>query len=399
MRTKHPSISRLLTLILGLICAVMTNAQSIVEGRFVHIQTEEDFTEGDYLILSGKEGQVQALNTIFTKGSSKGTPLSIEAGAVLNPSTEVVWKLRKTEKGFSLKNIAEKKYLTQSDAHKSRSLALSSSAVYFQLVSIQSEGTRWRTNQKFKNDFCWSAEDGTFANFDDGDVYQPIHLFKREGSEPKTEDPNPPSPNPNPNPNPEPPASDPNSISIEIGTTGYATFYSSKAVRIPKGLKAYVGTLSDRNTLVLKAVDGSIPANTAVVLHTEAAQSFSLPILTESTSLNLDNDLRGTHEEIPLATILANPQQSYFALADLNGTIGFHRVNRSIPAGKAYILLHYESAVQGFSFSFETEQPTSLSPSPTLDPSAPIYDLFGRRIQKPHRGQLYLQNGKKCLHL
>lgn len=397
MKTKRPSTLRFLTFVFGLICALSTSAQSIVEGRFMRIQTVEEFTEGDYLILSGKEGQVQALNRLFTKGSNKGTSLTIKEEAIINAPNDAVWELRKTEKGFSLKNQAEKKYLTQSDAHKSRSLALTSSAVYFQLAGIHSGRVRWKTNQKFKNDFCWNTGDGTFANFDDGELYQPIYLFKRKGSEPIPEEP---APNPpSPTPNPEPPTIEPNRMAIEIGTTGYATFFSSKAIRIPKGLKAYVGTLSPHNTLVLKMLDDAIPANTAVVLYAESKQTFSAEILEEFEPLQLDNDLRGTHEEIPHATILSNTQQHYFALANLNGTIGFHRVNRSIPARKAYLLVNSENAAQGFAFSFETNTPTCIFPYPDLNAHTPMFDLYGRRILKPHSGQLYLQNGKKRLHL
>lgn len=93
MKTKRPSTLRFLTFVFGLICALSTSAQSIVEGRFMRIQTVEEFTEGDYLILSGKEGQVQALNRLFTKGSNKGTSLTIKEEAIINAPNDAVWEL------------------------------------------------------------------------------------------------------------------------------------------------------------------------------------------------------------------------------------------------------------------------------------------------------------------
>lgn len=397
MRTKRPLTICILTLVLGIFCAMLTNAQSIVEGRFVWVNNLEEFTEGDYLILSEKSGQVQALDNVITKGSNKGTTISIEEEAVINASTSIVWELRKTEHGFSLKNLAEKKYLTQSDAHKTRSLAFTSSPAYFRHVDFNAGAAIWRSNQAFKNDFRWNPNDGSFANFDDGTLYQPVYLFKREGSEP-TEEPAPNPPSPTPNPTPTPPADNPNRITITMGASGYATFFSSKSVAIPQGLNAFVGTISERNTLVLIPLNKAIPANTAVVLKGEKKQVFSMDVLKENPTLSLQNDLRGSHEEIPYATILANTAQSYYALANLNGVIGFHRVNRSIPPGKAYLLLKHETATQGLTFSFEMEQPTNLTPSPTVNNHSPIYDLYGRRVWQLRSGQLYLQNGKKYLH-
>ena len=83
----------------------------------------------------------------------------------------------------------------------------------------------------------------------------------------------------------------------------------------------------------------------------------------------------------------------------------FHRVNDSnatlkvgaVGAYRAYLdLSSLGSKAKAISMSFDDSETTGIREVNTADSSdTPIYDLTGRRINKPQRGQIYIQNGKK----
>ena len=80
----------------------------------------------------------------------------------------------------------------------------------------------------------------------------------------------------------------------------------------------------------------------------------------------------------------------------------FHRVNDSnatlkVGAYRAYLDLgSLGSEAKTVSMSFDDSETTGIREVNTADSSdTPIYDLTGRRINKPQRGQIYIQNGKK----
>ena len=80
----------------------------------------------------------------------------------------------------------------------------------------------------------------------------------------------------------------------------------------------------------------------------------------------------------------------------------FHRVNDSnatlkVGAYRAYLdLSSLGSEAKTISMSFDDSETTGIREVNTSDSSdTPIYDLTGRRINKPQRGQIYIQNGKK----
>ena len=80
----------------------------------------------------------------------------------------------------------------------------------------------------------------------------------------------------------------------------------------------------------------------------------------------------------------------------------FHLVNDSnatlkVGAYRAYLDLNsLGSEAKTISMSFDDSETTGIREVNTADSSdTPIYDLTGRRINKPQRGQIYIQNGKK----
>ncbi|MBQ7683093.1 MAG: hypothetical protein IJT48_01280, partial [Bacteroidaceae bacterium] len=167
----------------------------------------------------------------------------------------------------------------------------------------------------------------------------------------------------------------------QIGTTGYATQYiPGSAVQIPSGVSVFTG-LIDTPWIALRPLSGIIPAGEAVVL--QGAEGYYSFVPTIATSALGNNELKGTAE--PLT---ANGAE--YVLAEKDGVVGFYKAEGTIPAGKAYI--EYAGAgVKAFFLGDATGLTQTLSQGEG-EPAA-VYDLSGRRVEKPGKG-IYIVNGK-----
>ena len=101
------------------------------------------------------------------------------------------------------------------------------------------------------------------------------------------------------------------------------------------------------------------------------------------------SDLKGTAEPL-----VADGTQ--YVLAEKDGVIGFYQAQAgtTIPAGKAYIE-YVGAGVKGFFF----DGATGIDLTPALsqrEGASAIFDLSGRRVEKPVKG-MYIINGKKIL--
>ena len=80
----------------------------------------------------------------------------------------------------------------------------------------------------------------------------------------------------------------------------------------------------------------------------------------------------------------------------------FHRVsdsNETLKVGAYRAYLDLGSEAKTINMSFDDSETTGIREENTSDNSyTPIYDLTGRRINTPQRGQIYIQNGKKVLY-
>ena len=185
---------------------------------------------------------------------------------------------------------------------------------------------------------------------------------------------------------------DATSFNITIGAAGYSTLWVPFAVTIPQGITAYKGTVSG-NSLSLTEIEGTIPANTAVVLKGSGTKTFEIAAdVAEIT----DNVLLGSKGNV-------TGGDNIYALSVKSDVVGFYPVANTvtIPACKAY-LEHTANTgsgngVKGFTFVFEEDDPTSISvPSISSVSSENIYNVAGQRLNKMHKG-INIVNGKKIL--
>lgn len=161
---------------------------------------------------------------------------------------------------------------------------------------------------------------------------------------------------------------------------------------IPAGLTGVYTAAIEGNTLKLTALNGTIPANTPVLIEANAA-TYNFTIDYNAAAETQTTGLKGTLETInkPATTIYTLQKP-----ADKN--IGFYKYNRQTLQGfRAYgeDLLGTTSTAEGL--IFDKGDVTAIENVEINDgKQTVIYDLNGRRVEKMLKG-IYIVNGKKVI--
>lgn len=191
---------------------------------------------------------------------------------------------------------------------------------------------------------------------------------------------------------------------ITIGDEGMGTFCSTLALDFSgtDDIKAYIVSAFKPSTgeVTLTRIT-DVPANTGIVVK-GAAGTYSIPMGPgETIVLNM---LRG----VTTNTVLNKVKGDYtnYVLAKKNGNLGFYAVvdGSTLSAHKAYLPLPTASLPSGarsIKLVFEDDGTTGISEASPLNDNEEmtndnIYDLQGRRVEKPTRG-LYVVNGRKVV--
>ena len=199
------------------------------------------------------------------------------------------------------------------------------------------------------------------------------------------------------------------SHAIQIGKTGYSTFYYiSNDAKLPEGLTAYTYSIKQDGD-VMKLVSSHqfnagdiIPANCAVVVKGKPG-NYSIALLEPTSTEKYENVLKGTN----YAKVIENDanKQYYMLSLDNNGeNVGFYwgAADGRAFTNKAHgAYLAIEKSANGKVTSFvlnpEGECATGITSVKTDSKMASaIYDLSGRRTVNPSHG-FYIINGKKYL--
>lgn len=182
---------------------------------------------------------------------------------------------------------------------------------------------------------------------------------------------------------------------IDPGMT-ISTFSAPYATVAPSGVTAYAALLNaEQNGATMQAVSGAIPAGAGVVLigEMENIQSRMLPATTETAADLSGNLLVGT------ANATHTVESGDYILVKGSSGIGFYKakVGSQIGKGKAYLHITSEQAVRGFKLQFGEGSATAIQTINSIDETAPIYDLTGRRVNQLHKGGIYIQSGRKFI--
>lgn len=180
-------------------------------------------------------------------------------------------------------------------------------------------------------------------------------------------------------------------LPVSVSAAGYATLYAPVALTIPQNVQAYTASFAD-SKVTLTPIEGTIPANTGVVI--EAAEG-SYDFVITTTEATATSDLRG---DVATANVDAASAAYILGKTDAQG-VGFFKLNstdRAIKGGRAYYVAPNGGAAASYLFNGNV---TGLEAIKTAlnDANAPIYDLSGRKVAKAVKGGLYIKNGQKFI--
>lgn len=180
-------------------------------------------------------------------------------------------------------------------------------------------------------------------------------------------------------------------IPVSISAARYATIYAPVALTIPADVEAYAAEFTD-GKVMLNPVEGTIPANTGVVLEgNEGTYDFAIT----TTDANVNSALSGNK-----ATANVADDATAYILSKGTQGVGFYKLNsteRTIQGGRAFYTVP-ASTEAAIAFIFGGEV-TGINNAVSNDAqsNAPIYDLTGRKVAKAVKGGLYIQNGRKFI--
>lgn len=197
------------------------------------------------------------------------------------------------------------------------------------------------------------------------------------------------------------------SLDIEMGDQNLITLSTPEVLTLPEGVEAYavVPDGDKRLKLQLVATAGqNLPSGEGFVLKAESGSTLQLhfaPAQSPTIELPSNHLLQATFANG--RTRLAQHKLYVFRPEGTQG-MGFYWQEGSKGdwveriAGQAYLALPTAQAAPEV-YLLEGQTLTTL-PQLHLDttqPTAPCFDLWGRPLQQPQAGALYLQGGKKVL--
>ena len=185
-------------------------------------------------------------------------------------------------------------------------------------------------------------------------------------------------------------------LPLTISNVGWSTFYAPVPVTIPDGVTAYIAGI-EGNICTLTEVTGTVPANTGLILYKEDGGNVEMTIAESGTTDVTGNALVGGTN-----TVNRENGYIYYALQKNSSDaskVGLYQYTTGTLKGfRAFYRAASESPeanAAGFSFdTIITGIDGIHGPDGTND--GKIYDLSGRRLNKPVKG-LNIIGGKKVL--
>lgn len=123
---------------------------------------------------------------------------------------------------------------------------------------------------------------------------------------------------------------------VSFGSSEYATFYSTEAFTVP-GATVYKAALNQEgDALVLTALEGVIPAYSAVILKGTAEGTAAISYSNETPTANMEgNILEGTSERVTTESLKEEETNTLYAF-NKNASVFMPYTGEYFPAGKAF---------------------------------------------------------------
>lgn len=184
--------------------------------------------------------------------------------------------------------------------------------------------------------------------------------------------------------------------------TDYYTLYLDYNATIPADVTAYTGKLSaDENKVNVTPVTGNVlPANTAVLVKTTTAGSYTFAKTDETADEITGNDLKGVAVETAVSAVEVTGKILLTLGTSDDGVVGFRRPSyEKLEANKAYILVDKQASekqsVIGIGTGGDTTGITGIQ-TDTQAGNTTTYNIAGQRVNDNAKG-LLIRNGKKFI--
>ena len=190
-------------------------------------------------------------------------------------------------------------------------------------------------------------------------------------------------------------------VTVNVGTTKYATLYSDANLVVPEGITVYaVGVNDNANALVVTEVAveefTTIEGGQGYMLKADAAGNYTFTATSNDADMVdvTGNLLKGTMTETTIT--VKNGHQLYKLAYGENG-IGFYLDSNEGTtlkngANKAYLDVPTTLSIRGFALSDAITAIEAIEMKNSV--AEGLYDLQGRRVHDVQKG-IYVVNGKK----
>lgn len=183
-----------------------------------------------------------------------------------------------------------------------------------------------------------------------------------------------------------------NKFTLNTDDLGYISFFAPTAVKVPADVEVYSGNINAQNSVITfnKVNTQQIPANTAVLLRKVTGKgSFEVEKIASTTSTIGNNSLKGY--TVSSSDHLSNA----YGLTVENNKLVFKPLTQGVRAFRAVI---YSNTAAGAPAYYPTAfTPEGIQGVTVDDNQAEVFDLAGRRVEAPVKGQVYVKNGKKFI--
>lgn len=181
-------------------------------------------------------------------------------------------------------------------------------------------------------------------------------------------------------------------FTLNTDDLGYISFFAPTAVKVPAGVEVYSGNINAQNSVITfnKVNTQEIPAKTAVLLRKVTGKgSFEVEKIASTTSTISDNGLRG------YSVSSKDHLNNAYGLTVEGGKLIFKPLIQGVRAFRAVI---YNNNAAGAPAYYPTAfAPEGIHGVTVDDNQAEVFDLAGRRVEAPVKGQVYVKNGKKFI--
>lgn len=192
-------------------------------------------------------------------------------------------------------------------------------------------------------------------------------------------------------------------VTVTIPASGIASFSADENITIPEGITAHYCTDydgADNIIQVEKLTQNTIPAATGVLIKGTAGETYTLSVTDDDTETVTDNALVAV--TVPTHVEQIDGDYTNFMLKSGKFIkIAQADASSKMPANKAYLrlltsLLADDSDANGI--FLEWDETTGLRTVTAQEAEGnDIYDLQGRRVNTPVKGQVYIINRKKVM--